>query len=389
MSQEADEERSKASEASEGEASDQEVDTLKSEPSDPVKPASCMKNVKHKDLDRGGTSSFRDSETVITEVWPDWKGRKARDKKAKNRRREALTSMIKPSASKANLLFPQTITRSWTKNISKTKKLSMGMDSGDGLPKDGTSLDSQLGFMISPPSSIARLTWDLCCLEALLWDLIVIPFQAFEPEPNAFLIVMAWLTSLFWTFDMPMTFFSGYHCKGYIEMRFSKISKRYFRGWFSFDIIVLLTDWMTIIGSLAAGGLGGGEESGSSMAGEETTYVRLAKSARFLRMARLLRLLKVRGKVADIMDHMQSESFKIVLGVAGMLLVILVSNHTIACGWWYVGTTAPNGEDDPWSWVNHFNMRERGLFYQYTTALHWSMTQFTPASMEIVPRNAY
>lgn len=28
------------------------------------------------------------------------------------------------------------------------------------------------------------------------------------------------------------------------------------------------------------------------------------------------------------------------------------------------------------------------LRYQYTTSLHWSLTQFTPASMEVVPTNA-
>ena len=31
----------------------------------------------------------------------------------------------------------------------------------------------------------------------------------------------------------------------------------------------------------------------------------------------------------------------------------------------------------------------KNLWYKYSTALHWSLTQFTPASMEVMPQNEY
>jgi len=54
--------------------------------------------------------------------------------------------------------------------------------------------------------------------------------------------------------------------------------------------------------------------------------------------------------------------------------------HTIACIWYGVG------DKDSEAWVPHFRLRETPIEYQYMTALHWSVTQFT-GSMEINPRN--
>jgi hypothetical protein len=41
------------------------------------------------------------------------------------------------------------------------------------------------------------------------------------------------------------------------------------------------------------------------------------------------------------------------------------------------------------NWIDIGTMNTDNLLYAYTTSLHWSMTQFTPASMEISARNTY
>lgn len=53
-------------------------------------------------------------------------------------------------------------------------------------------------------------------------------------------------------------------------------------------------------------------------------------------------------------------------------------NHFIACGWYAVGTI----DFDQGSWTDALRSTP-SLGYQYTTSLHWSLTQFTPASMEV------
>merc|ERR1711976_256751 len=51
----------------------------------------------------------------------------------------------------------------------------------------------------------------------------------------------------------------------------------------------------------------------------------------------------------------------------------------------------PMVEDE--TWVSHLRTNheddqvESNVLYLYTTALHWALTQYTPASMEVTPRN--
>jgi len=68
-----------------------------------------------------------------------------------------------------------------------------------------------------------------------------------------------------------------------------------------------------------------------------------------------------------------------------LIFGILLLNHFIACSWFYVGDFS--NEHGQANWLNANEMIERNIGYQYTTSLHWTLTQFTPASMEVVPKN--
>merc|ERR1712048_619307 len=73
-----------------------------------------------------------------------------------------------------------------------------------------------------------------------------------------------------------------------------------------------------------------------------------------------------------------------VLGILKTLMFILVINHYIACFWFGLGKR----EWFQSSWPNKFLVNyPRSFPYAYTTSLHWSITQFTPASMEVTPQN--
>ena len=119
----------------------------------------------------------------------------------------------------------------------------------------------------------------------------------------------------------------------------------------------------------------------------ELTYIRILKSARFARMIRLvrvLRLLRMRGKITEMLELIESKSSRIILGIVKIFVFICFTNHFIACFFWGLGDNLQGA-----TWVKKFEMKQRDLFYQYTTSLHWSLTQFTPASMEIVPCNGW
>jgi hypothetical protein len=112
--------------------------------------------------------------------------------------------------------------------------------------------------------------------------------------------------------------------------------------------------------------------------GTSVGYMRFAKIVRFFRLLRLVRLLKVQGTFHDLVERVDDESVVIIMGVFKILVAIMVINHFIACSWYGIGISDISEN----SWVKTNQIHPEDRMYAYTTALHWSLTQFTPASME-------
>eukprot|EP00419_Tripos_fusus_P081735 CAMPEP_0172937318 /NCGR_PEP_ID=MMETSP1075-20121228/222464_1 /TAXON_ID=2916 /ORGANISM="Ceratium fusus, Strain PA161109" /LENGTH=179 /DNA_ID=CAMNT_0013798693 /DNA_START=495 /DNA_END=1031 /DNA_ORIENTATION=+ len=78
--------------------------------------------------------------------------------------------------------------------------------------------------------------------------------------------------------------------------------------------------------------------------------------------------------------------------VGGWVLAILFLNHNVACGWYGLGAafdTLPTWvEVCRQEYMSH-TKGEPDRYYFYTTSLHWTLTMFTPASMEVVPENSF
>jgi len=243
--------------------------------------------------------------------------------------------------------------------------------------------NSPLQRWITKPSSQRRIAWDLTSFWVMGYDLIFIPLQAFDLEASAFSIIMGYVTTVFWTLDVIWSFFVGYHDAGIIEMRPKQIAKRYLRTWFPIDFSVAALDWAFILTT--------DDNNTESTAG----LLRVSKSlkiARVLRLFRLLRFMKVLSVMGEFRDLVSSESLLTMLGIMKMTAGIAVVNHFIACAWYAIGIM--NATSDPnSSWVSALELEKPGeeltFPYRYSSALHWSLTQFTPASMEVVPRNAF
>ncbi|CAJ1421955.1 unnamed protein product [Effrenium voratum] len=192
---------------------------------------------------------------------------------------------------------------------------------------------------------------------------------------------MSWVTSCYWLLDIPASFLVGYPIleEGTVEMRVPKIARNYFKTWFLFDIILVGLDWGLHIWNF----LLTSAESGASAG---VAFFRMAKTVRLLRFLRLLRLLKARGRMTDLLEQVQSEASLIVFGILKLVAFIVLVNHLVACVWYAIGALEPARED---RWVYEFKLESKNLWYKYSTALHWSLTQFTPASMEVMPQNEY
>jgi len=230
------------------------------------------------------------------------------------------------------------------------------------------------------PSSLKRLAWDLMSMSLLAYDIMVIPFvSAFEPSQTGFLLGMTWGTLLFWTCDMPLSMISGFQRGKLTVLAPRETFLHYLKTWFVLDMLIIFLDWTALLLDGNADEDGVASDSGGSV----TRLGRTLRTLRFIRTLRLLRVLKLKKIVQAIQDSINTEAISIIFGIFKIILCLIVANHIVACGWYAI---AYQFEDQGMSWVVQAGMERRSLTYRYTTSLHWSLTQFTPASMEVVPQ---
>jgi len=242
-----------------------------------------------------------------------------------------------------------------------------------------TSTDSVLFPMHTNPNSCCpanpnaswRLYWDCAGLLLVTYDMIVIPLQVFAIPESTFSVVMDMGTLLFWTTDMAMAFNLGFYKDGRLVMSHPKIIANYVKSWFAIDLLVVLPEWLVLVVFRAAQDAGG--------------ISRLLRGARAIRVLRLLRIMKLQRVVNHLYDMIDNEYSFIVAELIKMMCMIITLNHLIACGWFLAARlTISMGEPSWTTWTQ--NYMESSYAYQYTTCLHWSLTQFTPASVDIVAR---
>ncbi|CAE7214827.1 Kcnh5 [Symbiodinium natans] len=277
------------------------------------------------------------------------------------------------------------LAQSWRrKGTATTSKVARTATSGGGLKQLSGEDDAEqlliirtLNRFVLDPSSPKRLGFEVLGLFLIIYDLFWLPMQVFDPPGNTFTEVMGWTSSIYWALDIPMSFLVGQiiQKKGIIEMHVRAIAGLYIRGWFWFDILVVSVDWSLNVYEMVTNtrNVGG------------ISALRLGKGVRILRVFRLIRVLKGGGMLQELLDTIHSEHCIIIVGIVKLLGLILCVNHFIACLWFWIGRQDPNGID---TWFYDNAIDGRGIPYQYSTCLHWSLTQFTPASMEVYPTNA-
>jgi len=113
---------------------------------------------------------------------------------------------------------------------------------------------------------------------------------------------------------------------------------------------------------------------------------KVIRVARILRTLRLLRLMKLRHIFFAIQERIDSEVVFILVGTVKNLLVLLFVNHVFACMWYLIGVLGEGGNEDD-HWVFYYRIQNTNLMEKYMLSLHWSLTQFTPAGIEVHPRN--
>jgi len=205
------------------------------------------------------------------------------------------------------------------------------------------------------------------------YDMVMIPISLAyldeESGKEGFFNVMYWFVLLFWTADIPLSFSTGFFRNGVVEMLPGSIARHYIHTWFALDVLIVGSDWLGI--------LLGSNSRISSLA-------RVLRMLRIVRSLRLLRLMKLQKLQEEIEDRISSEYFHVVLGVLKQVLMLVCINHFIGCLWWSISVST---DEDTDAWTRKYV----GATFadKYFTSMHWSLTQFTPASMEVIPLNVH
>jgi len=228
-----------------------------------------------------------------------------------------------------------------------------------------------LSQFIAFPSSPCRLVWDFTGAGLIFFDLVGIPMLVFDPPRNLFATCMDWFTLVFWTLNMPLTLLVGFVKDGQTIVHPMKILANYIKTWLLIDLLVVVPDWTFTLASL-----GSDEKSGAAGS------VKLLRILRLVRMVRLLRLLKLRKILDTVNEMIDSEYLSICVSILKMILLVVMINHYIGCMWFAMG----NAQSGP-NWIEYYGFHDDDWGYQYFTAFHWSITQFTPAGMNIQPQS--
>lgn len=232
-------------------------------------------------------------------------------------------------------------------------------------------------FVIHPNSRL-HLLWDILSMITLMVDILLTPMAVFDIHSSELFPWFTWIAAGFWTMDMPVQCLVGFYTRGVLELRPRRILGKYVRTSFALDLILVCMDWVFVFSGFST--------SGARM-------LRLTKGMRFfrmLRMIRLLRFIKLMAVFYTLDGVFQSHTMAALLRITRNIACIVVLNHFVACAWYGVAVFAEEFYDyKTWALSLPPDKIEgpRSTLYAYTTALHWALTQFTPASMEVHPEN--
>jgi hypothetical protein len=286
-------------------------------------------------------------------------------------------------------LLPELGSPKWDQNANH--KTAMELADAGYAHRDEPVLSFASKALVMDPSSNARLTWDILGIPILTWDLITIPMQVFElGGPGDDMMGIAdWVTLVYWTIDVPASFLTGfYDSEGNAVLDMNLIARHYIHGPFGLDCFIIGADWLGVIMEAIGSGDGG-----------LLSNVAVLRILRISRFARLLRLRKLQGKLQALEDLIDSEWIIVMLNMVTKVFSILVINHYMGCGWYWIGNSELFAEPS-YRWLSSLpypqydsskfgyqKLSDAPWSYKYSTCLHWALAQITPGPNNIQPQN--
>eukprot|EP00928_Gymnodinium_smaydae_P086413 TRINITY_DN7049_c0_g5_i1.p1 TRINITY_DN7049_c0_g5~~TRINITY_DN7049_c0_g5_i1.p1 ORF type:complete len:830 (-),score=81.00 TRINITY_DN7049_c0_g5_i1:304-2793(-) len=238
-------------------------------------------------------------------------------------------------------------------NVVSVQKLKRGWK----RQMSAESLDSSKRSLVWGPQSIGRRCLEGVTLMLLLYECCWIPVQiAFNPSSLRVSSAIEYVLTVFWTFDMCLSFNCGYvdHL-GREVMDRRLIASRYLKTWFLVDFAVVLPDWIFLVIDCATG------QQRSASVGQALSVLRAMRVLRLQKLYRVLHAFEQRLNSSFLL--MMFHTWRLVF-VLGYII------HLLACVWYIIGTSSTDG------WIHGHNLAHTNKLHLYANALFWSMTRF-------------
>ncbi|CAK0878083.1 unnamed protein product [Prorocentrum cordatum] len=249
------------------------------------------------------------------------------------------------------------------------------------------------GAVLSPAGQM-RAWLDVVSLAVLAYNVLSIPYMvSFPVDTGAGLLgTLEFVSAVFWSVDLLMNFRTGFYQNGELHMQPGKIARHYLSSSFLLDLVTLLVDVVAIVLQSL--------QTDVSRA-QPLSFIRIFKIGRIARLMGVMRMRNLSG-ILDRLGHSSGAVFiralsRPLVNICGTAALLIWINHTIACFWCLLGREGgpgPSWSDTGFTWMDLRSGAQGeiyghyGHFYQYTTAWHWSLTQMTPGSMQVVPVNS-
>ncbi|CAJ1385449.1 unnamed protein product [Effrenium voratum] len=258
--------------------------------------------------------------------------------------------------------------------VQKSKIMDASI-AGSGKINDAVTDDNScLQRFVFGPQSQQQLVWSIIACILIIWDLITIPLEFFDVSDFVWALdSMHWFSLFFWMLDMPSHLIFGLQRGGTLELRPRMLGMIYLRSWFCVDVLVVLIDATLVT-----------LESVGADLGNALRSARFLRTLRLLRLVRLVRIAKLQRELSLLATRFLSLYAFMVMKIVSALLMMLAINHLIACCWYGIASRIPSENN----WLVSMGMDQAPFLDSYAASLHWSLTQFTPATNNIAPDNA-
>eukprot|EP00930_Biecheleria_cincta_P021527 TRINITY_DN15937_c0_g1_i1.p1 TRINITY_DN15937_c0_g1~~TRINITY_DN15937_c0_g1_i1.p1 ORF type:complete len:1114 (+),score=190.29 TRINITY_DN15937_c0_g1_i1:122-3463(+) len=254
------------------------------------------------------------------------------------------------------------------------------------LSNDEDSLDQRYDqppeverFYTLDPNSKPRAFIDVISLIVSMHDMLVIPWMvAWDIDLHTGIRETLLVSTMFWTIDIGLSFFTGFYIDGMIERRMGLVAKRYLKSWFILDFTLVVFDWISTI----AVALDIRTSSGAS----SIKVFRSIKVAKFLRILGLLRMVRLSHVFEEYLNRTLAGGFLAVLHVIKLLCMVLWLSHLNTCLWFVLGNVSTGDTGQSWFDTVAFTQgfEHAPVTYQYVTSFHFALSQITANGVEML-----